>query len=580
LTKQQSKSPRSPSSSFERLASPEAFGSNDDKDIRFDLDNLSPSVPLAWQRNFSSSPLKQYKFMWLRSRASEEEEEWNLRIVDKYPKVQRRETGRHRNAPERLTLSASHSSLDTDVSSSVSPSGYKEAAGLDQGKQLSLRSASKQAQWLPDHLQMPSNQTIAESFNRTKQSKLSWQVDKTHSAKLRLCLLCEKRMELEYCSKHPEKALHERVKLFCVHCWAGNNKQCKELLQVKGPVGMTKEAVANKQVYIDDTIRMLPEAKQVSAANGEDEVIQPMVSSFGLEVSAEGYSNVLKDHKLKFEPVLQQLLYDLHYFEKFHVIQHSSSTYKLTYAQIQPWRLCSCPHCYQCQNKAAAGPLQTRLHVWCDGCCDLVCECSDAAAARADDDNAGKLVISHMSHVNLPDDSKGALRNLILVDAASLSTVLLHQSQTGSLSVPVITTRSWHQEAERFCDSLDLEVERILQLAHPLDHPMADSPVWTVAIVDTGPQHNELSLRWCSIYSLPQIQNLQLYWSWEYFTPEESDQNSFAELPKNEQNRIQSTLRFLEEDAYSDSEEESISRSQPRNNYAANQQHWWRQQHW
>ena len=40
-------------------------------------------------------------------------------------------------------------------------------------------------------------------------------------------------------------------------------------------------------------------------------------------------------------------------------------------------------------------------------------------------------------------------------------------------------------------------------------------------------------------------------------TPEESDQNSFAELPKNEQNRIQSTLRFLEEDAYSDNEEES-----------------------
>ena len=224
LTNQQSKSPRSPSSSFERLASPEAFGSNDDRDLRFDLHNMSPSVPLAWQRNFSLSPLKQYKFMWQRSRTSEEEEEWNLRIVDKYPKVQRRETGRRRNAPERLTLSASHSSLDTDVSSSVSPSGYKEAAGLDQGIQLSLRNASKQAQWLPNHLQMPSNQTIAESFNRTKQSKLSWQGNKLHSAKLRLCLLCERKMELEYCSKHPEKALHERVKLFCVHYWAGNNK--------------------------------------------------------------------------------------------------------------------------------------------------------------------------------------------------------------------------------------------------------------------------------------------------------------------------------------------------------------------
>ena len=54
------------------------------------------------------------------------------------------------------------------------------------------------------------------------------------------------------------------------------------------------------------------------------------------------------------------------------------------------------------------------------------------------------------------------------------------------------------------------------------------------------------------MYSLPQIQHLQLYWSWECFTPENSDQNSFAELPESEQNRIQSTLRFLEEDAYSD----------------------------
>ena len=243
--------------------------------------------------------------------------------------------------------------------------------------------------------------------------------------------------------------------------------------------------------------------------------------------------------------MLQQLLYNLRYLEKFHVIQPGSSTYPFAYAPIQPWRLCSCPRCFQCQNGAAAGQLQTRLHVWCDGCCDLVCECSDAAAAKADEDSACRLSISHVSHVNLPDDSKGALRKLILVDASSLSTVLLHQSQTGSLSVPVITTTSWHREAERFCDSLDLELERILQLAHPLDHPKAGSSVWTVGVVDTGPPHNELSLRWCSMYSLPQIQNLQLYWSWGYFTPEESEQNNFAELPKDEQNRIQSTLPSL-----------------------------------
>jgi len=70
----------------------------------------------------------------------------------------------------------------------------------------------------------------------------------------------------------------------------------------------------------------------------------------------------IEAHKVKFEPVLQQLLYDLHYFENMQVIQHGSTSYTLTYSQIQPWRLCSCPHCFQCKNRVAAGPLQTRLH--------------------------------------------------------------------------------------------------------------------------------------------------------------------------------------------------------------------------
>ena len=72
-----------------------------------------------------------------------------------------------------------------------------------------------------------------------------------------------------------------------------------------------------------------------------------------------------------------------------------------------------------------------------------------------------------------------------------------------------------------------------------------DSPVWTVAVGDRGPQHNELSLTWGSMYSLPQILHLQLHWSWEYFTPDVSDQNNFAELSHSEHNRIHSTLCFL-----------------------------------
>ena len=77
----------------------------------------------------------------------------------------------------------------------------------------------------------------------------------------------------------------------------------------------------------------------------------------------------IESHKVKFEPVLQQLLYDLHYFENRHVIQHASMAYTLTYSQIQPWNLCSCPHCLQCQNKVAnevACPVRwlLRLNMW------------------------------------------------------------------------------------------------------------------------------------------------------------------------------------------------------------------------
>lgn len=75
-------------------------------------------------------------------------------------------------------------------------------------------------------------------------------------------------------------------------------------------------------------------------------------------------------NKVKFAPVLQQLLLDMHYFENLDELKHGA----LTYAQIQPWRLCSCPHCFQCPFNVAAGPLQTRLHLWYDGRCDLVCE--------------------------------------------------------------------------------------------------------------------------------------------------------------------------------------------------------------
>ena len=71
--------------------------------------------------------------------------------------------------------------------------------------------------------------------------------------------------------------------------------------------------------------------------------------------------------------MLQQLLLDMHHFENLHELKHGA----LTYAHIQPWRLCSCPHCFQCPFNVAAGPLPTRLHLWCNGCCDLVCECRD-----------------------------------------------------------------------------------------------------------------------------------------------------------------------------------------------------------
>ena len=63
--------------------------------------------------------------------------------------------------------------------------------------------------------------------NKAVYASMASAVDKLHSVKLKLCLLCERKMELEHCLKHPEKALQERVKLFCAQCWASNNNQCK-----------------------------------------------------------------------------------------------------------------------------------------------------------------------------------------------------------------------------------------------------------------------------------------------------------------------------------------------------------------
>ena len=84
-------------------------------------------------------------------------------------------------------------------------------------------------------------------------------------------------------------------------------------------------------------------------------------------------SSNIESHKVKYAPVLQQLLRDMHHFEGLQELEHGA----LTYAQIQPWCQCSCPRCSQCPFDVAAGPLQTRLHLWCDGCCDLICECCD-----------------------------------------------------------------------------------------------------------------------------------------------------------------------------------------------------------
>ena len=718
----------SPSSSFERFSPIRLEQRGNNTDWPFDWTVLSPSWPVALQRNYDLSPLAQLRQSRTRWTTSEDESAWNDRIRDRFPKVVYRVSNRQRRKPTMLTMSVSHSSMDTDVSSSVSPGGFTEAAGLNRKQQQ--RGPSRQAlhsDSIPTHLRMPTQAETNKTFARVRQTKLLWSSSKlakeTSARDTSSCLLCNQDFTTAVCKLDPS-----REKKFCDQCWTGSRAKCKEMLglsctpaihelctlvvlnsnlsvlseqtpdgkqtlpsinatnwseaatefavtlglacssviKLRHPEGSTYKpntpwvlATADSKHDEDRLAPSLPHWSWISREHAADEVriadgyriessvgyltdpgskidmvttnkprsqpcSRPSSSGNSSESSYDSdsarldrqngdYCNCPKGcrvetedrfccecyvdtdgkvhcdcdctmcnedlvfevfgvneaeldtalaeelnrpeehrqernrelHKVKFAPVLQQLLHDLHYFENRHVVQHGHMTYTLTYTQTQPWRLCNCPHCFQCQNKVAAGPLQTKLHVRCNGCCNSAGGCCNTPAVEASNDSA-----SHMSHANSPDDSKGSLRNLIIVEASSLNTVLLHQSQNGSLSVPVIKTKAWHQEAQRFCDSLDLEVERILQLAHPQEHSMADNPVWTIAVVDRGPQHNKLSRTWGSMHSLPQILHLQLHWCWQYFTLDFSDQNNFAELPYNEQSRIQSTLRFLEEDAY------------------------------
>ena len=565
----------SPSSSFERFSPIRCEQRGDNADWVFDFSLLSPSLPVAMQRNYDLSSLTQLRQSRNRWNTSEEEAAWDNRILDRFPKAKYRVSHRYKQQPTRLAMSVSHSSMDTVVSPSVSPDGYSEAAGLSMKQRQRVP-----AQWVPHphsipaHLRMPTQVETNKTFDRVRQTKLLWPTSRmakeanTHATEV--CLLCSQDFATTVC-KHN---LDERKK-FCSQCWADSRAKCKEMLgpaltataqdchaliifnnemsvlteqtpnggqalpvismihwseeaskfttklglecssllklmhpegssyrpntpwvlatvdfessrgqppsslprwnwvpnecatdelrlidgqRIESSVGYLREAEdrmntpaeprpqpraqssgsdssdsSEESSYDSDSARLdrrngnycnCPKGCRVELLPTEDRFCDdccvdtdgkvhcscdcttchgdPVFRVFGVNETElnrtlaeelehpastaikHKQSSTTETHKTKFAPVLQQLLQDMHYFENLRELTHGA----LTYAQIQPWRLCSCPHCFQCPFNVAAGPLQTRLHTWCDGCCDLACECCDeleqlATAAEA-----------------------------------------------------------------------------------------------------------------------------------------------------------------------------------------------------
>lgn len=194
----------SPSSSFEKFSPFDQDQLDDNEDWMFDWTHLSPSPPLACQRYYNLTPLAQYKQSRERATRLEEGSAWANRMTNRFPNVQYMASHRERRQPDRLTISISHTSMDTDVSSSVSPGNYGEAAGLNSKQHLQPTKSARtnelridrlrQTDYIPAHLRMPSQSAINMTFNRMNQSTLAWPSAKgaikaNQSEKAERCLL-------------------------------------------------------------------------------------------------------------------------------------------------------------------------------------------------------------------------------------------------------------------------------------------------------------------------------------------------------------------------------------------------------
>ena len=174
----------SPSSSFDKFSPVDQDQLDDNEDWMFDWTHLSPSPPLARQRYYNLTPLAQYKQSRERATRLEEGSAWANRMTNRFPKVQYMASHRERRQPDRLTISISHTSMDTDVSSSVSPGNYGEAAGLNSKQHLQTAKSArtnqlrivrlKQSDYIPAHLRMPSQSASHMTFSRVNQPTLSW----------------------------------------------------------------------------------------------------------------------------------------------------------------------------------------------------------------------------------------------------------------------------------------------------------------------------------------------------------------------------------------------------------------------
>ena len=145
------------------------------QDAKFDFEMQSPSLPVGWSKNVNDPPLKQLAEARVRVAQSEDDYVWAERVHQKFPAKPVRRSTRCKRASKQYVIDVSHSSMDTSISSSVSPGAFREATGLTANLNSWVASNSTPSDpALPAYLRLPTQDVINKTFSsRTKQLQMS-----------------------------------------------------------------------------------------------------------------------------------------------------------------------------------------------------------------------------------------------------------------------------------------------------------------------------------------------------------------------------------------------------------------------